>query len=58
MEKSKYGFDLDWFLSSCSYRDHEKMNYHYDRYYLDYKKFVPYARLTIQKIQTLLSIFI
>lgn len=40
MEKRKYGFDLDWFLSSCSYRVGEKIKYYYDKYYLDYNKFI------------------
>ena len=40
MEKQNYGFDLDWFLSNSSYRDIKKLDYLYDKYYLDYRKFI------------------
>lgn len=40
MNKLNYGFDLDWFLSNSKYRDVKKLDYFYDKYYLDYQKFI------------------
>lgn len=40
MDKWRYGFNLDWFLCNSSYRREEKLKYYYEKYYLDYKKFI------------------
>lgn len=39
IEVLRYGFDLDWFLCKCTLRTEEIDNF-YNKYYLDYKKFV------------------
>ena len=39
-EKDKYGFNLDWFASNSSYREIEKLDACYEKYFLDYKKFI------------------
>ena len=46
MEKQNYGFNLDWFLSNSSYRDVKKLDYLYDKYYLDYRKFIESLEIT------------